>query len=215
MKKILTTLLAVSMMLVGTTAFAQASIGMGFVNSTNIIDGAKDLNANGFNVFANYNFSLGGGFGVAPGLSYVYVTKNDAKLTGLSELGELKGDLNEMYINIPVMFNYGFQLGDGLVGRIFAGPTLSFDVMDKFKDIKISSSLASLSSGMDINLLDNDLNQEVKTFDLMLGGGFALDCYDIVRFKVGYDYGLIDRWDGNLDLNLNRGQFYFSVAYLF
>ena len=35
MKRIITTILAASMMLVGTTAFAQASIGAGYLNETN------------------------------------------------------------------------------------------------------------------------------------------------------------------------------------
>ena len=34
MKKIITTLLAASMMFLGTTAFAQMSVGAGYINST-------------------------------------------------------------------------------------------------------------------------------------------------------------------------------------
>jgi hypothetical protein len=37
MKKILTSILTISMVLAGTTAFAQASIGLGYLNSTDIM----------------------------------------------------------------------------------------------------------------------------------------------------------------------------------
>jgi hypothetical protein len=72
MKKILTSILTISMVLAGTTAFAQASIGLGFLNSTDIMkDNIKDVNLNGFYVGADYNFALGtSGIGVAPGINY-------------------------------------------------------------------------------------------------------------------------------------------------
>ena len=207
MKKLLTSILALSMALVGTTAFAQASIGLGYVNSTDIAkDNIEDVNLNGFYVGLNYNFALGqSGWGLAPGFNYQLVTKSDAS----SFLGaNSKNDRTQMFLTVPVMFNYGIQLGDGLVGRFFAGPTMSIGVYDKSK-LKVSYAGYSVD-----DKIDNYDDDDYKRFDIMLGGGFALDCYDIVRFKLGYDYGLINRYDAD-DVTLHRGQFYFGVAYLF
>ena len=115
-------------------------------------------------------------------------------------------------ITVPVMFNYGFQMGDGLVGRFYAGPTMSVGVYDKIKS-KTSGEILGIKFSSDdkTDMFDND---DYRRFDVMLGGGFALDCYDMVRFKVGYDYGLINRWDSD-DVKNHRGQAYFGVAYLF
>ncbi|MBP3237344.1 MAG: PorT family protein [Bacteroidales bacterium] len=216
MKKILTSILTISMVLAGTTAFAQASIGLGFLNSTDIMkDNIKDVNLNGFYVGADYNFALGtSGIGVAPGINYQLVTKSDSNLGYSGTLGKanIKGDRTQMFITVPVMFNYGFQMGDGLVGRFYAGPTMSVGVYDKIKS-KTSGEILGIKFSSDdkTDMFDND---DYRRFDVMLGGGFALDCYDMVRFKVGYDYGLINRWDSD-DVKNHRGQAYFGVAYLF
>lgn len=195
------------MVLAGTTAFAQASIGLGYLNSTDIMkDNIKDVNLNGFYVGASYNFALGtSGFGVAPGVNYQLVTKSDAS----SFLGvNTKNDRTEMFLTVPVMFNYGIQLGDGLVGRIFAGPTMSIGLYDKSK---LKAGYGAFKVDEKVNNYDDD---NYKRFDVMLGGGVALDCYDMVRFKVGYDYGLVNRYDSS-NVTLHRGQFYFGVSYLF
>lgn len=216
MKKIITSILALSMALVGTTAFAQASISLGYLNSTDIMkDNIKDVNFSGFYVGANYNFALGtSGFGLAPGINYQLVTKSDSNFGYAGKVGSatVKGDRTQMFVTVPVMFNYGIQMGDGIVGRFYAGPTMSIGVYDKI-DSKTSGEIMGIKFGSDhkTDMFDND---DYKRFDVMLGGGFALDCYDMVRFKVGYDYGLVNRWDTDGSTN-HRSQVYFGVAYLF
>lgn len=209
MKRFLSTVLAASMMLIGTAALAQPSIGVGFVNST---DKAKAGNTstttslNGFNVGASYNFNIAGALNVAPGLYYTLVTKSDAD--NFLGVVDTKSDITEHYLSVPVMFNVGLPLADGIVGRVYAGPTLAYGLAS---NTKVKASAAGFSKDTKVNNYDDD---NYGRFDVMLGGGVAVDFFDIVRFKVGYDYGLVNRYDSD-NITLHRSQLTVGVAYLF
>lgn len=209
MKRFLSTVLAASMMLIGTAALAQPSIGVGFVNST---DKAKAGNTstttslNGFNVGASYNFNIAGALNVAPGLYYTLVTKSDAD--NFLGVVDTKSDITEHYLSVPVMFNVGLPLADGIVGRVYAGPTLAYGLAS---NTKVKASAAGFSNDTKVNNYDDD---NYGRFDVMLGGGVAVDFFDIVRFKVGYDYGLVNRYDSD-NITLHRSQLTVGVAYLF
>lgn len=197
------------MMLIGTAALAQPSIGVGFVNST---DKAKAGNTstttslNGFNVGASYNFNIAGALNVAPGLYYTLVTKSDAD--NFLGVVDTKSDITEHYLSVPVMFNVGLPLADGIVGRVYAGPTLAYGLAS---NTKVKASAAGFSNDTKVNNYDDD---NYGRFDVMLGGGVAVDFFDIVRFKVGYDYGLVNRYDSD-NITLHRSQLTVGVAYLF
>ena len=69
------------MMLIGTAAIAQPSLGIGYLNSTDKVKSGsttKTTNLSGFYVGGSYNINLAGSFGVAPGLYYGLATKSDA-----------------------------------------------------------------------------------------------------------------------------------------
>lgn len=53
MKKILSTLLAASLMLLGTQAFAQGSLNAGYLNSTQSFKNSDSVNSNGAYVGAS------------------------------------------------------------------------------------------------------------------------------------------------------------------
>lgn len=211
MKKVLSTILAASMMLIGTAALAQPSLGVGFVNST---DKAKSgstsstTNLSGFYVGASYNFNIAGALNVAPGLYYTLATKSDAD----SYFGvvDTKVDVTEHYLSVPVMFNAGLAITDGIVGRIYAGPTLAYGLAS---DTKIKGTVAGFSKDAKVNNYDDEY--KYGRFDVMLGGGVAVDFFDIVRFNIGYDYGLVNRYTGDADYTRHRSQLTVGVAYLF
>lgn len=125
MKKVFSFILAASMMLIGTAAIAQPSLGIGYLNSTDKAKSGsttKTTNLSGFYVGGSYNINLAGSFGVAPGLYYGLATKSDAD----SYFGiNTNVDVTEHYLSIPVMFNAGLTFADGIVGqglrRSFAG----------------------------------------------------------------------------------------------
>lgn len=196
MKKVFSFILAASMMLIGTAAIAQPSLGIGYLNSTDKVKSGsttKTTNLSGFYVGGSYNINLAGSFGVAPGLYYGLATKSDANSFG--GILDTKADVTEHYLSIPVMFNAGLTITDGIVGRIYAGPTLAYGIASNLKYTASASIpvLGTVSKGDKVNNYDDS---DYGRFDVMLGGGVAVDFFDMVRFNVGYDYGLVNRYTG-------------------
>lgn len=211
MKKIITTLFAASMMLLGTVAFAQPSIGVGFANSTDKWKSGNTTTTNnlsGFYVGGNYNINLAGALNVAPGIYYSLLTKSDAD--SYAGVADLKVDVTEHYISVPVMFNAGLAFADGIVGRIYAGPTLASNL--KYTTSATIPVIGTVSKGDKVNNYDDS---DYSRFDIMLGGGVAVDFFDMVRFNIGYDYGLVNRYSGDDDVTRHRSQLSVGVAYLF
>ena len=198
------------MMLIGTAAIAQPSLGIGYLNSTDKVKSGsttKTTNLSGFYVGGSYNINLAGSFGVAPGLYYGLATKSDAD----SYFGiNTNVDVTEHYLSIPVMFNAGLTFADGIVGRIYAGPSLAYGIAS---DTKVKGSIAGFSKDTKINNYGDDYHY--GRLDVMLGGGVAVEFFDMVRFNVGYDYGLVNRYTGDGDMTRHRSQFNIGVAYLF
>ena len=215
MKRVFSSILAASMMLIGTAAIAQPSLGIGYLNSTDKAKSGsttKTTNLSGFYVGGSYNINLAGSFGVAPGLYYGLATKSDANSFG--GILDTKADVTEHYLSIPVMFNAGLTITDGIVGRIYAGPTLAYGIASNLKYTASASIpvLGTVSKGDKVNNYDDS---DYGRFDVMLGGGVAVDFFDMVRFNVGYDYGLVNRYTGDGDMTRHRSQFNIGVAYLF
>ena len=210
MKKVFSFILAASMMLIGTAAIAQPSLGIGYLNSTDKAKSGsttKTTNLSGFYVGGSYNINLAGSFGVAPGLYYGLATKSDAD----SYFGiNTNVDVTEHYLSIPVMFNAGLTFADGIVGRVYAGPSLAYGIAS---DTKVKGSIAGFSKDTKINNYGDDYHY--GRFDVKLGGGVAVEFFDMVRFNVGYDYGLVNRYTGDGDITRHRSQFNIGVAYLF
>ena len=200
MKKILALVAAV--MLLGGTAMAQASFGVGYVNPTHI--SLSDSNLNGLYAGLDYNIHFSENFGVAPGVYATYATKSQES-TGV--LGSGKITLTEAYVGVPINLNYSFKLAPDFAIVLYAGPTISYGVMSKSKgDIKI---LGISASG------DGDLyeNTNYKPLDVLVGGGVAFDWAETFRVSLGYNYGLLDRDSSNG--TYNRNYLHMGVAYLF
>lgn len=149
---------------------------------------------------------------MAPGLYYGLATKSDANSFG--GILDTKADVTEHYLSIPVMFNAGLTITDGIVGRIYAGPTLAYGIASNLKYTASASIpvLGTVSKGDKVNNYDDS---DYGRFDVMLGGGVAVEFFDMVRFNVGYDYGLVNRYTGDGDMTRHRSQFNIGVAYLF
>ena len=201
MKKILALVAAV--MLLGGTAMAQASFGVGYINPTHI--SLTDSNMNGVYAGLDYNIHFTDNFGVAPGVYASYATKTQEST---SVLGSGKITLTEAYVGVPVNLNYSFKLAPDFALTLYAGPTFSYGVMSKSKgDINILG--ISASSGG--NLYENT---NYKPFDVLVGGGVAFDWAETFRVALGYNYGVLDR-DATSNGTFNRSYLHMGVAYLF
>ena len=104
-------------------------------------------------------------------------------------------DVKGTYIDVPIHFNYAFPVAEGFNLGIFAGPTVSLGLTSKTGD-------------------SNDFDHGLKRFDILVGGGVALDIMDIIRVSVGYNAGLLNRSEEDA-FKLNTNGLHFGAAYLF
>lgn len=199
-------------MLIGANAFAQVSLGAGYVNSTTGIsykDNSSDSSMGGFYVGASYNLPIASGLGIAPGLYYEFLTASDK--SSYAGIAEVNGDTKEHYINVPVMFNYGYDLTPNFRIFAFAGPTASFGIAS---NTTIKGSALGLTANTKIDNYDKDY--DYGRVDVMVGGGIGADIMNMVQFKIGYDYGLLNRYTGDTDnYSRHRSQLHVGLAFLF
>ena len=138
MKKILSTLLAASLMLLGTQAFAQMSVNAGYLNSTQSFgdSNTKSINSNGAYAGVSFNIPLSGGFAVAPGVYYSMIT-NKTEASGRIPFLDIPisgaSTFMEHAINVPVYFNYGMDLARDTNVFIYAGPTAQYGLASTTK----------------------------------------------------------------------------------
>ncbi|MBQ6184520.1 MAG: PorT family protein [Bacteroidales bacterium] len=212
MKIILTTLLAASMMLAGTSVFAQnLAVEAGFgLSSTrfNYTLGSTTADLYGGTLGLSYEIPVvEGTIGFAPGIQVGYFTGGDVNLP--FNLG--KASFNESYLAVPLDLNLHLPISEDMKFLIVAGPTL---------DLGLTSRAKLKDTSAEYDIYDGALGDMTKynRFDVLIGGGLGLDVMDAVRFTVRYDYGLINRNGGNLTsgfLKVHRSQLKLGVGFLF
>lgn len=208
------------MLLVGTNASAQLSASVGFTSSSTTFDVSilkKKTNLEGVYGGLTYNIVLSedgtGTFGMAPGVYVSYLTKQNAYIA------VMKGKINESYLTIPFDFNYSFNVADGTKLVLFAGPSLSCGLSSDVSVNQLTSfgeqnGLGAVM-GDSIDMYDGLVSQFIgyDRFDILLGGGIAMDFEDMIRFSIGYDAGLLNR--GGSVVGVHRNQLHIGLAYMF
>ena len=205
MKRIILTIATAIVSFAFAPAYAQVSLGAGYLNSTDVVKIGEKTSTdplNGFYVGAGYTLPLAHGLSFTPGIYYGFATK--ASSTDLI-ITTVSGKREDHFINIPLSLNYGVNVGSGLKLFAFAGPSLSVGVVSK-----VTGSIGDSSSSYDRYKENSDLNR----FDLMIGGGIGCDVMEKVRIHVGYDFGLLNRYKST-DAGYHRNQLTAGVAYLF
>ena len=197
MKKILSTLLAASLMLIGTQAFAQMSVNAGYLNSTLATKNTKS-GANGAYVGVSFNLPVAGGLSVAPGVYYSGLFSKNTELFGFGT-----GSFQEHAVNVPVYLNYGIQLSRDTEFFIFGGPTAQYGLASKVKH-----EVGSINTTVD-NYADSDFNR----FNVYLGGGVGMNAGGII-VTVGYDYGMMNQYK-NTDVACHRSNIKIGVGFAF
>ena len=202
MKKIVTLLSAALVLLAGAPAFAQASIGAGYLSSTEVVKSGSSSNErtplNGFYVGLTYTVPIASNISFNPGIYYGFAAKsNAASIFGL----KLEGKQQDHFVNVPLHLSFGADLGSGLRFFVYGGPSASFAVASK---------IISGSTSYD-RLTDND---GLQRFDIMLGAGVGLQFNDMLRFQVGYDAGMLNRYNSS-NYTVHRNQLTAGVAFLF
>ena len=205
MKKLISIAVAASMMLIGTTAFAQVSVGAGYINEPSKVkigDSASNMGAmNGFYAGFGYDINEGEGFGISTGLYCSFLTGND---------------MTEHALNIPVKAGFSVPVGSGLSGFLNFGPTFVCGLASSIKPL-----------GVDLLKTDNYKHEYLNRFDIMVGANIGAVVNNMFRISAGYDFGCLDQFgagikgkndDGSTKdrgYSLNRSRIKVGVALLF
>lgn len=212
MKKIITIIFTSAMMLIGSQAHAQISVGAGYANSmtrTKVGSNITTVPSNGVYAGIDYNITEGNGGGISVGanFSYLIATKSGKGSFAGINLGG-KATVEEMYLDIPVNFNYSMPLGNDMKAFIFAGPTFSLGLSST---IKGEGSILGIS--VETGKRDNYADEDYNRFDILLGGGIGVD-YGQLRFKLGYNAGMLNRYNAE-NFKQTRNLLQLGVAFLF
>ena len=208
------------MLLIGVNASAQLSIGAGYVNSqvrerTSSSSDVTVENTNGLAAGVSYSIPLAKGFAIVPGVYYTYTNKTGMKsgeLFGLKLKGE--ADLQEHYVTVPLHLSFGAEINPDFKVFLFAGPSFCAGIAST---IHGSADIAGGLVNLDTGKFDNyGEDSTYGRFDVLVGGGIGFDLLKRVRFKVGYDCGMLNRYTGDSDgFTRHRNQLCASAAFLF
>jgi opacity protein-like surface antigen len=175
------------------------------------------------------------------GLKYIY--QNDERNENVSVAGfdtgiKVVGDRTEHYLALPVRLKYTLPVTDRIGLGIDFGPTLlcglssNLKYRTRFADGETSAVTYNIYKGeMGVNgVLDGQWNLKewveqtgmlpdgsLNRFDVMLGAAIGADFFNVLEVRIGYDWGLINRYKKEIaeDLIMRRGQFNLSVAVRF
>ena len=211
MKKVITTLLAASLLLLGTQAFAQVSFNAGYLNSTQSYENSKSVNSNGAFFGASFNLPVLGGFGIAPGIYYSLIANKNAsgaKVFGVDVSNGSK--FREHAVNVPVYLNWGADLGVTRDSRFFVygGPTLQYGLSSK---TKLTGNIGTWSAD---SVLDSYEDDNQNRFNVYLGGGIGMQA-GTLQITVGYDYGMMNLYKGDNAAQSHRSNLKIGLGFVF
>lgn len=168
-----------AVMLFAGKANAQISIHAGYQNYSMTAEapivGSTTESDNGFYIGGTYDYKVGAGLGVAPGLYFAYVE-------------------DIMDLRVPILLNYGINM-DEIGISVFAGPQINFGVAgDAYSDDNVVD-FSRFDLGLTFGL-------QLSYNNIYLEGGYTLgllnrlndaptDCsIKTNQFFVGVGYGL-------------------------
>ena len=195
-KRIMKKLLVIAAAILSFSAVNAQVAYLGFQSVT-----GKDKSGNttisssnsGFFLGGAMNFEIADALGVQPGLELSYYGRTETTL-GVDDKFSIWG------VKIPIDINYGFELSPDFKLYAFAGPSI----------------YVGLSYNDKVNNTTYDwYGNRFGRFGLGLGMGAWCDIKDVIRVKVGYDLGLLNRAQDKDNRNYKESGLLFSVGYLF
>ena len=216
MKKIIASVFAAAMLLMGTEAFAQLVPGAGYLLSIEKSKSEKQsldaVKHNGFYVGASYNVPLTGGLGVAPGLYADMLFYNGAAT--FAQLITFSEHYTELAINLPVNLNYRFEISDNASIWAFAGPVFQVGLVARSTyNGRVDYGPIHINEGEAFNHYNSE-NGDMNRFNIYLGGGLGFQVGDLL-FSVGYDHNLLNVDKASSGWKTNRNQIKVGVNFAF
>ena len=213
MKKSFSILTAALLMLLVTPAFAQVSLGVGYVNSTDRIKSgnteAQATASNGIYAGLGFHMPIAGDLSFTPGVYYTYLSNRNASSTA-GGLISASGELKEHYLTVPLHFDYGAEILPNFRLFFFAGPGVSVGLAS---NTVLSASIAGISGNTSFDNYKDGTGY--GRWDIQLGGGMGIDLAHRLRLKVGYDFGMLNRYTDSQNISRHRNQLHAGIAFLF
>lgn len=186
MKKILISLVALSLVTFSVSAQLKFSANVGYADKTAIskIESGntvttEDSDMGGFYLGGIASYELMPNVAINGGLQFTLNT--DSEDEDYPIIGEITTKSTAMSLEIPVRASYLLDLG--VVGVFaYAGPVFEIGLLNKS-----SVTIGDNTTTSDYYGEDATLNR----FDILIGGGLGL-AYGQLYLKCGYDYGLLN-----------------------
>ena len=230
----------------GADAFRGIGLTFGYVNSNyRTLDLATDdVTTSG--LLHGFTLGLTKDFSLLPhalyfqtGLNYIYQNdpRNENYKIPLTDMSvRLVGDREEHHLGIPLRLKYDLHLLDRVGLTFDAGPTLLMGLSSKYQ---YKTKLADSVLAVDYNLYNQKITASGSSslfdledwmaksemypegrlgrFDVMLGASVGAHFFHVLEVRIGYDYGLINRYRKEIaDLyTMRRGQFTLSAGIRF
>ena len=175
------------------------------------------------------------------GLNYMY--QNDERnetvmLAGLDTGIKVVGDRTEHYLGLPLRLKYTVPVTDRIGLSLDAGPTLLMGLSSK---LRYRTRFADgVSTGVTYNIYKGEMDTKnmkgdrwniaewinetgmlpegrLQRGDVMMGASIGADFFNLMEVRLGYDWGLINRYKKTVteDLKMHRSQFTLSVGIRF
>ena len=164
------------------------------------------------------------------GVNYIYQNdhKKDDPKTRPALVTRMVGDWTEHYLDIPVKIKYTYPLTYNIGLAAEFGPSFLMGLSSKmeyhaktslgtasasYNYYNAKSKVASGSETIDVGswMAANGMLPEgkIRRFDVLLGASVGADFFDVLEVRLGYDWGLVNRYKGEVanDFNMKRGQF--------
>ena len=225
--------------------FKGVGLTFGYVNSNyKTVDLATDESTNS-GLLHGFTAGLGKDFTLLrhalyfqTGLNYIYQddSRNETIKIPATDLAlRLIGDREEHHLSVPLRLKYDVHVTDRVGLTLDAGPTLLVGLSSKY--IYRTRLSENSTTSVEYNLYNakvkasgasGDLEQwmtqsgmyphgRIGRGDVMLGGSVGAHFFHILEVRLGYDYGLINRYRKDVaDIySMNRGQFTLSAGIRF
>lgn len=174
------------------------------------------------------------------GLNYIFQNdpRNETIKIPATDLAlRLVGDREEHYLALPLRLKYDLHVADNIGVTFDAGPTLLMGLSSKYiyrarlSDIATTSVEYNMYSGkikttgssplFDLQDWMNDSGMyphgRLGRGDVMLGAAVGAHFFHVLEVRIGYDYGLVNRYRKDVDdiYSMHRGQFTLSAGIRF
>lgn len=196
MKKTFTIIACAMALLIASKANAQTSFNLGFTPTTISTTSGNNhdtIALNGISIGVNQNLSISGDLCVSVGLQGRYSFAKNERTLNLGVLGSATAtaEYSQLSIDIPVLLNYGFNLGKDLSITPFVGPTFSFALAGKTTWSGNANVLGALNLGTDgeDDWYDDGSNNSRIDVGATLGVALAFNQF---RIYGGYNLGLLN-----------------------